>query len=93
MSHRLIAVLALTITVLLVGAGSLYAFDRDVRTRIADGVTVNGIDVGGLTPERARAKLSATLLEPLSQPVSVRYKGRRFTLTSEQALRLSLQPH
>ena len=85
MPRRLIAVLALTVTVLLVGAGSLYAFDRNVRTRIADGVTVNGIDVGGLTPERARAKLSASLLEPLSRPVSVRYKGTRFTLTPEQA--------
>jgi lipoprotein-anchoring transpeptidase ErfK/SrfK len=85
MSRRLIAVLALTITVLLVGAGTLYAFDREVRTRIAEGVTVNGIDVGGLTPERARAKLSASLLQPLSRPVSVRYKGTRFTLTPEQA--------
>ncbi len=85
MPRRLLAVLALTITVLLVGAGSLYAFDQQVKTRIADGVTVNGIDVGGLTPEKARAKLSASLLDPLSQPVSVRYKGRRFTLTSEQA--------
>ena len=45
MSRRLIAVLAITITVLLVGAGSLYAYDQQVRTRIADGVTVNGIDV------------------------------------------------
>jgi lipoprotein-anchoring transpeptidase ErfK/SrfK len=85
MPRRLIAVLALTVTVLLVGAGSLYAFDRQVRTKIADGVTVNGIDVGGLTPERARAKLAGSLLEPLSRPVSVRYKGRRFTLTREQA--------
>jgi lipoprotein-anchoring transpeptidase ErfK/SrfK len=85
MSRRLIAVLVLTITVLLVGAGSLYAYDKQVRTRIAEGVTVNGIDVGGLTPERARAKLSANLLDPLSRPVSVRYKGRRFTLTAEQA--------
>ena len=85
MQRRLLAVLALTITVLLVGAGSLYAFDQKVKTRIADGVTVNGIDVGGLTPEQARSKLSATLLDPLSQPVSVRYKGRRFTLTAEQA--------
>ena len=85
MSRRLIAVLALTVTVLLVGAGTLYAFDRQVRTKIADGVTVNGIDVGGLTPARARAKLRASLLEPLSRPVSVRYKGQRFTLTTEQA--------
>ena len=85
MSRRLIAVLLLTVTVLLVGAGSLYAYDREVRTRIADGVTVNGIDVGGLTPAQARAKLEASLLDPLSRPVSVRYKGRRFTLTQEQA--------
>jgi lipoprotein-anchoring transpeptidase ErfK/SrfK len=85
MSRRLIAVFALTITVLLVGAGSLYAYDKQVRTHIADGVTVNGIDVGNLTPAEARAKLQRTLLDPLSRPVSVRYKGRRFTLTSEQA--------
>ena len=85
MSRRLIAVFALTVTVLLVGAGTLYAYDREVRTRIADGVTVNGIDVGGLTPAQARAKLQASLLDPLSRPVSVRYKGRRFTLTPEQA--------
>jgi len=85
MPRRLIAVLALTVTVLLVGAGSLYAFDRQVRTKIADGVTVNGIDVGGLEPAAARQKLADSLLEPLSRPVSVRYKGRRFTLTPEQA--------
>ena len=55
MPRRLIAVLALTVTVLLVGAGSLYAYDRQIRTKIADGVTVNGIDVSGLTPAQARA--------------------------------------
>jgi L,D-transpeptidase catalytic domain/Putative peptidoglycan binding domain len=85
MSRRLIAIAALTITVLLVGAGSLYAFDRSVQKKIADGVTVNDIEVGGLTPSEARVKLRASLLEPLSRPVSVRYKGRRFTLTPEQA--------
>ena len=37
------------------GTGSLYAFDRSVKTQIADGVTVNGVDVGGLTPQ-ARAR-------------------------------------
>jgi len=85
MPRRLIAVLVLTVTVLLIGAGSLYAFDRQVKTRIADGVTVNGIAVGGMTPAQARAELADSLLEPLSRPVSVRYKGRRFTLTPEQA--------
>jgi lipoprotein-anchoring transpeptidase ErfK/SrfK len=85
MPRRLIAVLVLTVTVLLVGAGSLYAFDRSARHRIADGVTVNGVDVGNLTPAQAREKLGAALLKPLDRPVSVRYQGRRFTLTPKQA--------
>jgi lipoprotein-anchoring transpeptidase ErfK/SrfK len=85
MPRRLIAVFVLTVTVLLAGAGSLYAFDRSAKTKIADGVTVNGVAVGGLTPAQARAKLSDALLKPLDRPVSVRYKGRRFTLTPQQA--------
>jgi lipoprotein-anchoring transpeptidase ErfK/SrfK len=85
MPRRLIAVLVLTVTVLLVGAATLYAFDSKSRHHIADGVTVNGVDVSGLTPEQAREKLSNTLLKPLDRPVSVRYKGRRFTLTPAAA--------
>jgi hypothetical protein len=85
MPRRLLAVLALTVAVLLVGTGSLYAYDRSVRTRIADGVTVNGVHVGGLTPERARAKLADALLKPLDRPVTVRFKDRRFKLTRSRA--------
>jgi lipoprotein-anchoring transpeptidase ErfK/SrfK len=85
MPRRLAAVVTLAVVVLLVGAGSLYAFDRQVKTKIADGVTVNGIDVSGLKPEQARARLQAALVEPLTRPVTVRHKGRRFRLTAEQA--------
>jgi lipoprotein-anchoring transpeptidase ErfK/SrfK len=85
MPRRLIAVLVLTVTVLLVGAGTLYAFDSKTKHHIADGVTVNGVDVGGLTPAQAREKLSAALLKPLDRPVSVRYHGERFTLTPQAA--------
>jgi lipoprotein-anchoring transpeptidase ErfK/SrfK len=85
MPRRLIAVVALAVTVLLVGAGSLYAFDRSVKTRIAEGVTVNGVDVGGMKPEAARAKLQAALVEPLDRPVVVRYEDQRFKLTRKQA--------
>jgi lipoprotein-anchoring transpeptidase ErfK/SrfK len=85
MPRRLIAVVALAVTVLLVGAGSLYAFDRSVKTRIAEGVTVNGVDVGGMKPEAARAKLQAALVEPLDRPVIVRHEDQRFKLTRKQA--------
>jgi len=85
MTRRLVAVLALMVAILLAGAGTLYAYDRSHRETIADGVSVNGVDVGGLTPERARAKLRAALLEPLNRPVTARFEGRRFTLTPERA--------
>jgi lipoprotein-anchoring transpeptidase ErfK/SrfK len=85
MPRRLIAVLILAVTVLLVGAGTLYAFDSKAKHRIADGVTVNNVDVGGLTPAQARQKLSDELLKPLDRPVSVRYHGERFTLTPRAA--------
>jgi lipoprotein-anchoring transpeptidase ErfK/SrfK len=85
MSRRLIAVFVLAVTVLLVGAGTLYAFDSKAKHHIADGVTVNGVDVGGLTPAQARQKLTNTLLKPLNRPVSVRYHGERFTLTPRAA--------
>jgi hypothetical protein len=85
MPKRFLAVLALMLAVLLVGAGSLYAYDRSYRTQIAEGVSVNGVDVGGLSPEQARAKLRAALLDPLNRPVTARYEGRRFTLTPERA--------
>jgi lipoprotein-anchoring transpeptidase ErfK/SrfK len=85
MSRRLIAVFVLAVTVLLVGAGTLYAFDSKAKHHIADGVTVNGVDVGGLTPAQARRKLTNTLQKPLNRPVSVRYHGERFTLTPRAA--------
>ena len=85
MPRRLIAVLALTVTVLLGGGGSLYAYDRQIRKKIAEGVSIDGIPVGGMTSAQARAKLESALLDPLSQPVVVRYKGRRFALTPAKA--------
>jgi lipoprotein-anchoring transpeptidase ErfK/SrfK len=85
MPRRFLAVLSLMLVALLVGAGTLYAFDRSHREKIAEGVTVNGVAVGGLTPDAARAKLRRALLEPLNRPVVARFEGRKFTLTPESA--------
>jgi lipoprotein-anchoring transpeptidase ErfK/SrfK len=46
---------------------------------------VGGVDVSGLTPEQARAKLRSAVLEPLSRPVVVHARGKRYTLTPERA--------
>lgn len=42
---------------LLVGASALYAFDRQYADRVLPGVTVGGIELAGMTPEQATARL------------------------------------
>jgi vancomycin resistance protein YoaR len=45
---------------LVVGAGALYAFDRQYTGRILPGVSVGGIDLAGLSPEEAAARLESS---------------------------------
>ncbi|MCS6859970.1 MAG: VanW family protein [Abditibacteriales bacterium] len=49
--------------------------------RICRGVHVNGVDVGGLTPEQARVKLQAALSGQLHQPATLRYNHLRWKMT------------
>ena len=45
---------------LIVGAGALYAFDRNYTGRILPGVSVGGIDLAGLSPDEATARLESS---------------------------------
>ncbi len=85
MTSRTLVLTAVLLVALLAGAGGVYAYDRGKDGRIAEGVQVNGVDVGGLTAAKARQKLRAALLEPLDRPVEARYKGKRFKLSARQA--------
>jgi lipoprotein-anchoring transpeptidase ErfK/SrfK len=81
-SFILVAVLLL---LLVGGAVAAYAYDSSRSDRIAEGVTVAGTDVGGMTTAEARRVLVRDLKEPLEQPVAVVYKGKRFNLSAEDA--------
>ncbi len=83
-SLRFIAVL-LVLVVLGGGAAAVYAYDSGREDKVAKGVRVGGVDIGGLDRETARAKLRAELLRPLAQPVVVRARGRTFRLTARTA--------
>jgi lipoprotein-anchoring transpeptidase ErfK/SrfK len=52
---------------------------------VAEGVTVAGVDVGGMDAAEARGALAAALREPLSQPLAVAQGKRRFRLSAEDA--------
>lgn len=55
--------------VLLVGGA--YAYDSATSQTIANGVSVGGVEVGGLSADQARAKLQQDLLGSLESPVVV----------------------
>jgi lipoprotein-anchoring transpeptidase ErfK/SrfK len=80
MRRRLLLLASLLVILVLAGAGSVYAFDHARQDTIAKGVRVNGVDVGGMSVDAAKAKLRRTLLEPLNRTVVVRGEGHRFTL-------------
>src|SRR3954447_3423946 len=73
------------IALLLVAAGGVYAYDSSREDLIAKGVTIGGVDVGGMRADEAGRKLRSELLEPLATPVVARWKGHRYTLTPRSA--------
>src|SRR4051812_4126652 len=85
MRSRTLALTAVLIVALLAAAGGVYAYDQGKEGQIAEGIKVNGVDVGGMKEAAARQKLRAALLEPLNRPVTARYEGHSFRLTPRQA--------
>jgi hypothetical protein len=69
--------IALALVGVAVSAGSAYAYfwDESNNDLIASGVTVAGIDVGGLHAAQARALLDARLVRPLHRPLRVEAAG------------------
>jgi lipoprotein-anchoring transpeptidase ErfK/SrfK len=85
MRHRSFILVAVLLLLLVGGAVAAYAYDSARKDRIAEGVTVAGTDVGGMTAAQAQRVLVRDLKEPLEQPIAVVYKGRRFNLSAEDA--------
>src|SRR3954467_11175898 len=73
------------LVLLRVGAGAAFGYDNSKKDTIAEGVTVAGIDVGGMHAAEARATLQRRLLRGLKRPVVVKTKSRRYVLTAKQA--------
>jgi L,D-transpeptidase-like protein/putative peptidoglycan binding protein len=72
--------LAALVALLTVGVGALYAYDMTRADVIAKGVSVSGVDVGGLQRDEAVARLRRELVPQLERPVVATFGGRRFVL-------------
>jgi lipoprotein-anchoring transpeptidase ErfK/SrfK len=85
MRQRTFIVVAVLLLVLVGGAVAAYAYDSSREDLIAEGVTIAGVDVGGMRVDDARAVVTERLKEPLEQPITVVRHKKRFTLSAEDA--------
>jgi lipoprotein-anchoring transpeptidase ErfK/SrfK len=85
MRHRWFILVAVLLVALIGGAVAAFAYDSSRDDLIAEGVTVAGIDVGGMTTAEARRVVHRALQEPLEQPIVVRRGQSRFTLSAKDA--------
>jgi len=84
--RRLVVITAAVVVLVLGGlAVAVAVLDARGKDKIADGVRVGTVDVGGLTEAEARAKVRRELLEPLDEPIVVTYDGRTWKLTAKDA--------
>jgi lipoprotein-anchoring transpeptidase ErfK/SrfK len=72
------AIVAVVLVVVL--AAAAYAYDSTQKDKIADGVTIGGVDVGGLDEADAAGLLRHRLLSPLRHSLRVAFDGHRWEL-------------
>lgn len=76
--------IATCVALLALGAVGAYAYDSSQQDEIAEGVTIGGVDVGGMTAEQAKRVVRRQLLAPLEHSLQVRYDGERWTLKGSE---------
>ena len=85
MRHKWFILVAVVLLVLIGGAVAAYAYDSSREDLIAEGVTVAGVDVGGMRVDDAHRLVTRELQEPLERPIAVKRGKTRFMLSAEDA--------
>ncbi|MCO5315370.1 MAG: L,D-transpeptidase/peptidoglycan binding protein [Solirubrobacterales bacterium] len=78
-----IAIVVAVVGLVALAAGA-YAYDGSQKAEIARGVTIGGIDVGGMTREQASETVRNRLLAPQRKPLTVRFKKEKFKLQARK---------
>src|SRR5215210_1896281 len=85
MRHRWFILVAVLLLVLIGGAVAAFAYDSSRDDVIAEGVTIAGVDVGGMKSAEARNIVRRELQKPLERPIAVRRGQQRFRLSAKDA--------
>ena len=75
---------AVAVGVLVLGAVAAYGYDASRSHLISDGVTVNGVDVGGLDTDQAAALIRREVVAPRRQTLRVEVGDEKFTLPARE---------
>jgi len=78
----IVVIIAAALLVVVVGAA--YAYDSSQKDKIADGVTVGGVDVSGMNEEEAAAAVRRKLLAPLRTSLVVSFDGQTWKLSGKK---------
>ena len=71
--------------VLVLLAAAMLLYDHSRRDQIAKGVTIAGVNVGGMSEAAARAKIQRELIAQLNEPVTVHAGKRHWRLSAREA--------
>jgi lipoprotein-anchoring transpeptidase ErfK/SrfK len=85
MGKRVFIFTAFIVFLLLGGAAAVYVYDNSREDRIAKGVSVAGVDVGGMSRDAATNVLQRRLADRLGQPLLVQAGGHSFKLSARRA--------
>jgi len=78
-----IAAIIAAVLLVVVVAGA-YAYDSSQKDKIADGVTVGGVEVGGMDEAEATAAVRRNLLAPLRHSLVVSFDGQTWKLPGKK---------
>jgi lipoprotein-anchoring transpeptidase ErfK/SrfK len=84
MRKRTSIVVLIAAALLVVVVGAAYAYDSSQKDKIADGVTVGGVEVGGMDEEEAAAAVRRKLLAPLRTSLVVSFDGQAWKLAGKK---------
>ncbi|MCA1680515.1 MAG: hypothetical protein LC777_16980, partial [Actinobacteria bacterium] len=80
MRERSLVVVVSVVAVLVLAAFGLYLYDHGRRDRLASGIKVGNVDVGGMRATPARDKVRHELTLRANQAIVVQWHNKRFEL-------------
>ena len=69
---------------MLLAAVGAYAWDSTRSGELAEGITIGGVDVGGMTADEAREAVNEELVAPLRRKITVTHEGVKYQLSAKQ---------